>query len=185
MFSDRSLVILQRFFALVESSLVTRILTGFLYLVAFIALCSIGLWLARDHYRFGWNLTESLPHKLYLIKVGEMPSKNDYVAFRWQPKSDSLVNPYPNGVTFVKILAGDEGDIIEVVNREVFLNGVSVGYAKEKARSGLPLDARTSGVIAQGEMYVMGLHRDSLDSRYALVGNVNRSDVIGKAYAIF
>lgn len=185
MFSDRSLVFLQRCFAAFESRLVTRILTAFLYLMGISAVILICLWMARDHFRLGWNMTESLPHKLFLIKVGEYPERKDYVAFRWTPKNDSLVNPYPNGVTFVKILVGDEGDVVEVREREVFVNGTPTGYAKEKSRTGLPLQVRSAGTLGKGEIYVMGLHRDSLDSRYALVGNVSRADVIGKAYPIF
>lgn len=185
MFNDRALLLVHRLLAAFESRLVTRILTAFLYTIGVVALLMVGLWLARDFYRLGWNMTESLPHKVFLIKVGEIPGRNDYVAFRWAPKTDSLVNPYPSGVTFVKILVGDAGDVVEVKDREVFVNGKPVGYAKETSRSGLPLAVREAGTIGTGEIYVMGLHRDSLDSRYALVGNVHRTDVIGRAYPIF
>lgn len=185
MINHRLLLGLQRFFAAYESKTVTKILAFFLWVMAAVAVALVALWAVRDFYRIGWNLTESLPEKLFVVKVGEGVLKGDYVAFEWRPKTDTLANPYPSGVMFIKIVAGVPGDKIDVENREVFVNGKSVGFAKEKSRTGLPLNPTQPGIVPEGSFYVMGLHRDSLDSRYELVGNVENINVIGRARPVF
>lgn len=185
MFSNRFQVFALNFFQAFQSRLVTRILYAFLGIIALVSVAIVGLWMIRDHYRIGWNLTESLPQKVFIVKVGEMPAKGDYVAFSWHPKFDSLVAPYPNEAMFIKIVAGIPGDVVQVTNREVSVNGESVGYAKPTSRTGLPLQETKPGSISNGQLYVRGTHRDSFDSRYALVGNVLVEHVIGKAYPIF
>ena len=42
-----------------------------------------------------------------------------------------------------------------------------------------------SGVIAVNDYFMATPHPDSLDSRYALSGNIPLADIIGKAYEIF
>ena len=125
-------------------------------------------------------MTESLPGTLYVVHKGGSVVKDDLVAFHW-PGGAS----YPAGTTFIKRVAGVSGDRVTVVGREVWVNDQFIGIAKPQSRAGFPLSPVAGGVIGQGEYFVATPSPDSLDSRYALCGNIKQSAVIGRAYGIF
>ena len=126
------------------------------------------------------NLTESLPGTLYVVVKGGEFRKGDVVAFRWNGGAT-----YPAGVTFIKCVTGIPGDVVKRDGRRFWVGDEYVGVAKPVSRAGAPLEPAAGGVIADGEYFVSTPHPDSLDSRYALTGNVKRSAIIGRAYAIF
>ncbi len=125
------------------------------------------------------NLSKSLPDLVYLIHKGSTFQKGDLIAFRWP----GGVN-YPAGSVFIKRVAGMPGDRVERVGDVFWVNKKYVGIAKPKSRSGIALEAAQAGVIQQGSYFVATPHPDSLDSRYSITGNVQQSQVLGKAYAI-
>lgn len=131
-------------------------------------------------YTFGLNVTESLPHRFFLISKGEPVIRGQYVAFRWAGGG-----PYEAGRTFVKIVAGVPGDVVTRNGRDFFVNGKHVGTAKTHSRKGEPLEPGRVGVLGPGQYYVMGTHKDSLDSRYAMIGWIESKAFVGRAYALF
>ena len=147
--------------------------------LAYLLLAAAGLWFGA-HYRFGLNVTESLPYRLFLIHKGELPARGQYMAFRWRGGG-----PYPAGSTFVKVVAGMPGDVVSRVDRDFFVNGHAVGHAKSISRQGIQLEPGPTGTLPAGAYYVRTPHPDSLDSRYALTGWVSQTQLIGRAYAIF
>lgn len=147
--------------------------------LAYLLLAAAGLWFGAN-YRFGLNVTESLPYRLFLIHKGESPARGQYMAFRWLGGG-----PYPAGSTFVKVVAGMPGDVVSRVDRDFFVNGHAVGEAKTISRQGIPLEPGPTGTLPAGAYYVRSPHPDSLDSRYALTGWVSQTQLIGRAYAIF
>jgi len=57
---------------------------------------------------------------------------------------------------------------------------------KQFSRTNKKLESNAfTGTIPDGKFFVAGIHADSLDSRYALVGLVSKDDIIGRAYEIF
>ena len=148
---------------------------GLAYLLAAVAAVVF-----QSHFTLGINASPSLPHRLYLIHKGAMPTRGDLVAFRWAGGG-----PYPAGVTFVKILEGAPGDTVTRVDRDFFVNGHAVGNAKPFSRAGIALEPGVSGILPAGRYYVRAPHPDSLDSRYALTGWITREQIIGQAYALF
>ncbi len=60
-----------------------------------------------------------------------------------------------------------------------------VGLAKTHAKNGEPLAAAEGGVIPPGEYFLATPNPDSLDSRYAEVGNVKELQIIGRAHELF
>jgi type-F conjugative transfer system protein TraW len=96
--------------------------------LVYVAIAAIALWF-HAHYGFGLNASPSLPHRLFLIHKGEMPSRGDFVAFRWAGGG-----PYPAGVTFIKVLAGMPGDEVTRDAQGFHLNGVPVGVPKPVSR---------------------------------------------------
>lgn len=126
-------------------------------------------------------VTESLPDRAYLVlKWDREPERGRYYAFLFPGGG-----PYPPNAPFVKEFAGVPGDLIERKGREVFVNGRSVGIAKERAKSGFPLAAAQEGRIPDGMYYVYAPHPDSLDSRYAMVGLISKARVLGRAVPLW
>jgi len=143
-----------------------------------------GLWLvASANYVVGFNQTASLPQSVFVIHKNEPVAKGDYVAFRVPPAAAK--NFKSADATLMKIVVGVEGDEVAVVDRIVHLNGKPVGYAKPRSRKGEPLEPIENVIVPQGSFYVMGLHKDSLDSRYTIVGLVPQQSVVGRAYPLF
>ncbi len=109
---------------------------------------------------------------------GEEPKIGDRVLFDPPEALESRV-PY------LKTVRGLPGMRIAVEpDRTVFLDGVAVGRAKSHALDGRRLEAIAPGVIPPGQYYLHADHPDSHDSRYAEIGLVPRSRILGRAIAL-
>lgn len=143
-----------------------------------------GVLLFGQNYKIVFNVSDSLPGRVYLVVKGEMPTKNDEpVAFRWE--DDQKQTQFPTGVTFLKLAAGLPGD--KVFQRQ---DGISVGHwtlqPKEFSKKGMRLQSnRFTGEIPTGHYFMVGTHKDSLDSRYAMVGLIPAHRIVGRAYEVF
>lgn len=132
------------------------------------------------HFAIGLNVTESLPARFFLIHRGKLAGRGDFVAFRWLGGG-----PYPEGATFIKVIAGMPGDVVTRVDGDYFVNCYPVGRAKSISRQGKTLQPGPTGTLPSGSFYVRTPHPDSLDSRYALTGWVSQTQIIGRAHALF
>jgi conjugal transfer pilin signal peptidase TrbI len=132
------------------------------------------------HYLFGLNATRSLPEQLFLIERGHFPRKGEYVAFRWHGGGN-----YRAGTVFIKTLAGVPGDVVSRRDGDYFVNGRPVGTAKPVSREGELLSPGPTGVLPKDRYYVAAPHPDSLDSRYALTGWIDATQIIGRAHGLF
>jgi conjugal transfer pilin signal peptidase TrbI len=129
----------------------------------------------------GVNLTESLPDHVFLVLKGDLElERGDYAAYRWPGGG-----PYRAGMIMVKIVRGLPGDRVDAVGGDYFLNGEWVGRAKRLSRKGLALSPGPTGIIPPGRYYLFAPHRDSLDSRYALVGWIPQARMVGRVIALF
>lgn len=141
----------------------------------------IALVLFTGRYQLALNMTESLPGTVFLIdKKDREVSRGRYVAFTWQGAA-----PIPDGITVIKRVAGVEGDQVTVIDRNVFINGQSVGKAKTHSRTGDPLVAISDAIIPFGYFYASADHPDSFDSRYAKPGLIPTNAVRGRATLIW
>lgn len=147
--------------------------------LAYAAAVTGALWF-HSHYALGLNATHSLPGTLYLIERGVRPQRGEQVAFRWAGGG-----PYPVGVTFIKVLAGQPGDTVTREGLTFIVAGTALGPAKPTSRRGEPLEPGPTGTLPEGRYFVFAPHPDSLDSRYALTGWIAREQFIGRARAIF
>lgn len=145
-----------------------------------IALVTFAGWALSPWFDFSLNLTESLPGTLYVTHKHIPVARGDLVAFRWRGGAT-----YPRGVIFIKRVMGVAGDTVSVRDGMYYVNDTRIGRAKPYSRAGVPLEPAAPGRIASGTLFVATPHPDSLDSRYAIEGNVPEADVIGRAYAIF
>lgn len=129
---------------------------------------------------FTVNLTYSLPGAFYVIRKGGEVKKGDLIAYRWRGGAT-----YPAGTTFIKRVVGVTGEPVTRSGREVWVGNQYIGTAKPFSKAGVPLQPAQEGLIGTDEYFVATPHPNSLDSRYALTGNVKKAEVIGRAYAIF
>lgn len=143
-------------------------------------LCAVCLFMFQANYRVGINQTDSLPQSLFLIQLNASVHKGDYLAFH--PKQGT---PFKHDAILTKIVVGTEGDVVTVKDRLVFVNDRAVGLAKPKSLKGEPLDPINPVTIGRGQYYVMGLHKDSLDSRYSMLSLIDRSHFVGRAHPIW
>ena len=126
-------------------------------------------------YRVGFNETDSLGNWGYIVDTQKrQPARGNLVAFV-VPDNEY----YPTGSSFVKRVAGVPGDVIERRDGQVFVAGSPVGLLKTHDRSGRPVEPGPVGIIPTGKIYVAGDHKDSLDSRYAVIGLVDSRRIIG------
>ena len=109
---------------------------------------------------------------------GEDPAVGDRVLF---DPPETLGSPVP----YLKTVRGVPGMAVTVgPDRTVFLDGVRVGRAKSHAQDGRPLEPIEPGVIPPGHYYLFADHADSHDSRYAEIGLVPRTRILGRAIAM-
>lgn len=83
------------------------------------------------------------------------------------------------GKQLIKRVIGVEGDQIEIVNGEVYRNGL---FVKEDYVSGVNHQENMEKVqVEKGHVFVLGDHRDvSLDSRDAGIGQISVADITGR-----
>lgn len=118
------------------------------------------------------NGTASLPHTGYLMVHWPVwPVRGSYVAF---PAPESVTEEV-SAFSFVKRVAGVEGDLIEVEGARVCVEGTCRSLLPELVERGIgPIDA---GAIPPGHVFVVGDAENSLDSRYGAIGLVAIADI--------
>lgn len=100
---------------------------------------------------------------------------------------DVIVFPFSENVSYIKRIIGLPGEIIQIKNGEVYLNGelLEDGFGKEE-RIEDPGLAEEEIVLAEDEYFVLGDNRNaSVDSRREEVGLIKRSQIEGKAWVRF
>jgi conjugal transfer pilin signal peptidase TrbI len=152
----------------------------YLGVCAMVFIAALGAWLSTLYFDFTINMTQSLPGTLYVIHKGGSFEKNDLVAYRWPGGAT-----YPTGAIFIKQVTGFPGDTVKRHDRLIWVNEQYIGMAKPVSKAGVPLSPASPGTIPKGTYFMSTPSPDSLDSRYAISGNVMQSAIIGKAYAIF
>ena len=133
-------------------------------------------------YALSWNFSPSVPYTLFLVTKGAVPThKGEFVVFKFPGK-----NFFKPEDRFVKKVVGMVGDRVETQGRDVFVNGEKIATAKEKSMQGVPLAALDyDGLIPANKLFVLGMSKDSYDSRYQDVGLVDEARVVGTAIPIF
>lgn len=138
--------------------------------------------IASQHFALAWVMTESVGASAVLVLKGAPPRKGELFAFEYQGQ---VAGTHRKGELFVKFLAGAPGDEVVRQGRTFSINGKELGSAKTVSLSGAALEAAEPGVIPEGYLYAYAPHKDALDSRYALMGLVPQSSVIGRAIKLF
>lgn len=136
------------------------------------------------NYRLAINQTPSLPYKLFLICLDKNVESGGLIAFKWHNGK-----PYPDGYVFTKRLLASPGEIVTRKGRDFTIGdrtlvGKEIGLSKKELFPNSEL-REGRNTIQLNKYFVAGDHEYSLDSRYSLLGLVDKKDVIGRAYPIF
>lgn len=131
--------------------------------------------------KFGYahNITDSLPHKHFIIVKHKNVAVGDYILFA-APKSSKYV-----GMNLIKQIVGDAGCKVVVNGNQVFINQELIGVAKSHAKTENALAIASAGIISDGKYFVANKHVDSYDSRYLDFGLIDGQDIIGVAHPLW
>lgn len=125
------------------------------------------------------NASPSLPYWAIWLDRSEVPQRGDLILFD-PPGSDLLTRHFgASPQPFGKRVYGVGGDVVTQRGRTFFINGRAVATAKELSRFGEPLALGPTGTIPAGCYFVATEHKDGFDSRYAAIGWICRSRVLG------
>ncbi len=111
----------------------------------------------------------------------------DTISYRFnEPERFDIISfPYENEehAYLIKRIIGLPGEKVQINAGKIYINDIELieSYGLEVIQSGgiaeMPL------LLGEDEYFVMGDNRnDSIDSRFEEVGNVKRTDIIGKAW---
>ena len=113
-----------------------------------------------------------------VLPLWEEPKLGDRVLF---DPPGAVNSPVP----YVKTVRGLPGAAVAVdAERTVRVDGIPLGRAKAHALDGRPLQAIVPGIVPPALYYLHAEHPDSHDSRYAEIGLVPRSRILGRAFAL-
>ena len=135
-----------------------------------------------------WNASASTPIGLYTIGPAERLEVTDLVAVAApEPLATVLAERgyLPRSVPLMKRVAGLAGQRVCRAGRTISVDGVDVGEALERDRSGRALPTwQGCRVIAADKIFLMNAQvRDSLDGRY--FGPVATQTIIGRATPLY
>ncbi len=154
--------------------------------------------------RFSVTTTPSLIHRIYLIsRISDSREikKGSYVLFSTGNTQESdrqargvinraMVDQKHRGrhtatdTPVMKIARCVPGDNLKVSDRLYYCNGEYLGRAKEYSLKGEKVDNFVyDGVVPSGKIFVMGEHKDSLDSRY--FGFIEANDVSAIGHPVY
>jgi conjugal transfer pilin signal peptidase TrbI len=141
-------------------------------------------WLVTANYRLLPNASNSIGVSWFVVRIHEPVERGHFVAFR-APRNGI----YPDSLWWVKRVVGVGGDLITRRDDTYLVNGREVGVARRHGQTGrvMELLAVPAGgrVLESHELFVLGDHPFSFDSRYAAIGVIDRSKTIGRAHAIY
>ncbi len=123
-----------------------------------------------------------IPFTNHVILPLENPKEGDVVVFEY-PKDESI--------DFIKRAIGLPGDKLQIINKQVYINGKALyepyayhGDSDILSANVSPRDNFGPIVVPKGEYFMMGDNRDfSNDSRFW--GFVKRDLILGKAWVIY
>lgn len=143
---------------------------------------ALGSW--RDEHAILINTTHSLPNWAFFIDKGKAPRRGDFVVFN-PPETRLIAAHFGNRpAAFAKRALGMPGDLVTREGAVVRINGAEVARLKPMTKRGEPLVPGPTGRVPERCYYLGTAHSDGFDSRYADIGFVCASRIVGTGDAI-
>lgn len=162
----------------VKKSVIAEIIEIILYLVSvFILSMLIVEFIGQRTAVIGSSMENTLENKDNLIL--------DKISYRFKDpeRFDIIVFPYSDGTRFIKRIIGLPDETVQILDGKIYIDDeilVEDYGIKEMVDSG---SAANKIFLGDDEYFVLGDNRNvSMDSRYENVGNIKRSDILGKAW---
>ncbi len=106
--------------------------------------------------------------------------------FHEPERFDVVVFPFNDDTNFIKRVIGLPGEVVQIVDGEILINGVPLleNFGLEEMED--PGIAKEEVVLGEDEYFILGDNRNSsMDSRKEEVGPIKRSQIEGKAWFRF
>lgn len=132
----------------------------------------------RDH-ALMINVSPSLPFWAVWTTKSAVPQRGDIILFVPPPSPLLEAHFGKEPKPFGKVVSGVPGDVVTRKDRAFFVNARLVATAKPASRRGEPLALGPTGTVPKGCYFVTTPHKDSFDSRYAAIGWVCNSRILG------
>lgn len=142
-----------------------------------LALTSLGAF-AKGH-ALMINASPSLPYWALWTTRGAVPQRGDIILFVPPPSPLLQAHFGKEPKPFGKVVSGVPGDVVTRKDRAFFVNGRLVATAKPASRRGEALALGPTGTVPKGCYFATTPHKDSFDSRYAAIGWVCKSRILG------
>jgi conjugal transfer pilin signal peptidase TrbI len=140
---------------------------------------AIGLmWLIFSHTKIHFNRTDSSPYKVFICTDIMSVNYGDHVSIEGHQAE------YFSGLHYTKQVAGLPGDVIEIKEGNLYVDGGLIGPLLPKTTQGLKLTPLAIGIVPQGSVFVIGDHPRSFDSRYQEFGLVKTAHIKGRCFGI-
>jgi signal peptidase I len=136
------------------------------------------------------------PYQILQVSMEQTLEPNQYVLVdklspHWSDykRGEVIVFEPPAGyeeegqnIPFIKRVVGVAGDLVEVKNDSVWVNGVRLDEPYVyKGQATTPITTKSSWLVPDGQLFVLGDHRQaSVDSR--VFGPIPKSTVVGRAW---
>lgn len=113
-------------------------------------------------------------------------SRGDIVVFNPVLREESCSSPPSDEIPptpYIKRVIGEPGDLVELLDGDVYVNRVRIDEPYINGIITRPLDGNESWLVLEGRLFVMGDNRaDSTDSRSQTIGEICVNDVVGRAW---
>jgi signal peptidase I len=155
-------------------------LHDFVILLAIILL--VFLLLGRIVVVSGPSMMNTLIDGDYLLVIGK--------PFYSTPQVGDVVvvskDTFKSGEPIIKRVIAIEGQTVQIVENNVYVDGVLLNEAYISSQTNAPYGNQYSCVVADGCVFVMGDNRSvSKDSRSTEIGQIDCREIIGKAVFLF
>jgi type IV secretory pathway protease TraF len=170
----------------------------FVLLVGISWVTLIVIFIISRHYQLQFNVSSSMPQRLWLTHVGDKDVKQgSYVIIKFH---DFRMQHSDDFEYVVKQIGGLGGDQVIVRNCNCYADHIpypnKISFSYIVADNTYPVFESLSGnhftpltkknmIIPKGCYFIHGQHHPSFDSRYKEFGLICESQIYGKAYPIF
>ena len=142
--------------------------------------------ISSNYFLIAFNTTASLEGTVFLIDKTTRPKRGDIAAF--SPPTGNLntgQRGYLSTSPFLKIAMGVANDQVIMTDMGVFINGAYVGPIHTETATGTALVTTKSGLVPNKHYFMGSTHAGSYDSRYASIGYIPESRVMGRAIRLY